>query len=83
MVLKASVVNLEVKKPAGTREKVSGQIYQEIQPAPATGLSVGLGLNTIRGPEILAHRSGNFRFLAQAVPNAIAGLEPPLAAPWA
>ena len=49
MVLKASVVNLAVKKPAGKWKKVSGQIYQEIQPAPDRGLPVGLGLNTIPG----------------------------------
>jgi hypothetical protein len=49
MVLKATVVNLEVKKPAGKWEKVSGQNYEKIQPDPDTGLPLGLGLDTIPG----------------------------------
>ncbi len=47
MVLKATVVNLEVKKPAGKWEKVSGAAYAEVQPDPETGLPRGLGLDTI------------------------------------
>jgi hypothetical protein len=49
MVLKATVVNLEVKKPAGKWEKVSGQGYMKIRPDPETGLPLGLGLDTIPG----------------------------------
>ena len=49
MVLKATVVNLEVKKPAGKWEKVSGQSYAKVQPDPETGLPLGLGLETITG----------------------------------
>ena len=49
MVLKATVVNLEVKKPAGKWEKVSGQSYAKVQPDPETGLPLGLGLDTIPG----------------------------------
>jgi hypothetical protein len=49
MVLKATVVNLEVKKPAGKWEKVSGQSYAKVQPDPDTGLPLGLGLDTIPG----------------------------------
>ena len=47
MVLKATVVNLEVKKPAGKWEKISGQSYEKIQLDPETGLPLGLGLDTI------------------------------------
>jgi hypothetical protein len=47
--LKATVVNVEVKKPAGKWEKVSGQPYAKIQPDPDTGLPLGLGLDTIPG----------------------------------
>jgi hypothetical protein len=47
MVLKATVVNLEVKKPAGKWEKVSGQDYAKVQLDPDTGLPSGLGLETI------------------------------------
>ncbi len=49
MALKATVVNLEVKKPAGKWEKVSGQSYAKVQPDPDTGLPLGLGLDTIPG----------------------------------
>jgi hypothetical protein len=49
MVLKETVVNLEVKKPAGKWEKVSGQSYAKVQPDPDTSLPLGLGLETIPG----------------------------------
>ncbi len=49
MAFKATVVNLEVKKPAGKWEKVSGAPYGKIQPDPETGLPLGLGLDTIPG----------------------------------
>ena len=49
MALKATVVDLEVKKPAGKWEKVSGAAYGKIQPDPDTGLPLGLGLDTIPG----------------------------------
>jgi len=47
--LKATVVNVEVKKPAGKWEKISGQPYGKVQPDPDTGLPLGLGLDTIPG----------------------------------
>ena len=49
MVLKATVVSLEVKKPAGKWEKVSGAAYAKVEPDPDTGLPQGLGLDTIPG----------------------------------
>ena len=49
MALKATVVNLEVKKPAGKWEKVSGRSYAQVRPDPDTGLPMGLGLDTIPG----------------------------------
>ncbi len=49
MVLKGTVVNLEVKKPAGKWEKVSGAAYAKVEPDPETGLPRGLGLDTIPG----------------------------------
>ncbi len=49
MVLKATVATLEVKKPAGKWEKVSGAAYGKIRPDPDTGLPLGLGLDTIPG----------------------------------
>ncbi|MBB5693177.1 hypothetical protein [Muricoccus pecuniae] len=47
MVLKATVANLEVKKPAGKWEKISGESYAKIQPDPETGLPQGLGFEKI------------------------------------
>ena len=47
MVLKATVVNLEVKKPAGKWEKVAGQGYAAVKPDPESGMPLGLGFETI------------------------------------
>jgi hypothetical protein len=44
---KTTVVNLEIKKPAGKWEKVGTHAYAKIQPDPETGLPLGLGLDTI------------------------------------
>jgi hypothetical protein len=49
MVLKATVVNIEVKKPAGKWEKISGQSYAGVQPDPDTEFPLGLSLDTIQG----------------------------------
>ena len=49
MVLKATVVSLEVKRPAGKWEKVSGESYAKVTPDPDTGLPRGLGLAGIPG----------------------------------
>ena len=47
LMLKATVVNLEVKKPAGKWEKVAGQAYASVQADPETGRPTGLGFETI------------------------------------
>ena len=49
MVLKETVVNLEIKKPAGKWDKVAGQPYAKVQSDPDTELPSGLGLDTIPG----------------------------------
>jgi hypothetical protein len=49
MALKATVVNIEVKKPAGKWEKVSGESYGKVVADPDTGLPRGLGLSSIPG----------------------------------
>jgi hypothetical protein len=49
MVMKATVVNIEVKKPAGKWEKVSGAAYGAVEADAETGLPRGLGLDTITG----------------------------------
>ena len=47
MVFKATVVHVEVKKPAGKWEKVSGESYAKIQADPETGMPQGLGFERI------------------------------------
>lgn len=47
LVLKATVANLEVKKPAGKWEKVAGAAYAAIEPDPEGGLPRGLGLQAV------------------------------------
>lgn len=49
MVLKATVVNLEVKRPAGKWQKIAGESYVKIKPDPETSLPRGLGFDTITG----------------------------------
>ena len=52
MALKATVVNLEVKKPAGKWEKVAGQPYAAVL-ADEEGLPLGLGFENIPGFRML------------------------------
>ena len=49
LVLKGTVVQLEIKKPAGKWEKIKSVGYGDITPDPDTGLPRGLGLDTISG----------------------------------
>jgi predicted component of type VI protein secretion system len=49
LVLKATVVQLEIKKPAGKWEKISSAAYSQLIQDAETGLPIGLGLDTITG----------------------------------
>ncbi len=49
LVLKATVASLEIRKPNGKWEKVSGASYSKIVPDPTSGVPGGLGLDTING----------------------------------
>jgi hypothetical protein len=49
MVFKATVVNLEVKRPAGKWQKIAGESYDKIKPDLETGLPRGLGFDTVTG----------------------------------
>ena len=51
--LKATVANVEIKKPAGKWEKVSSESYSRIEPDPETGMPGGLGFSTISGLSLL------------------------------
>ena len=53
LVLKATVASVEIKKPAGKWEKVSGESYAKIQADPESGTPGGLGLGTISGLTML------------------------------
>jgi hypothetical protein len=59
MVLKAGVVQLEIKKPIGKWEKVSSASYSKITPDPESGLPRGLGLDTISGFSMLMQENKN------------------------
>jgi hypothetical protein len=49
MVFKATLVNVEVKRPAGKWQKISGESYAKIKLDPETGRPRGLGFETISG----------------------------------
>ena len=53
LVLLATVVNLEVKKPAGKWEKVANESYSKIEADPESGMPSGLGFSTISGLSLL------------------------------
>jgi len=59
MVLKATVVNIEAKKPAGKWEKVSGAAYAAVVPDPETGLPRGLGFTSLQGFRALMEHNRN------------------------
>jgi hypothetical protein len=49
MVLLATVVNVEVKKPAGKWEKIAGAPYAKVEADADTGTPLGLGFDSIPG----------------------------------
>jgi hypothetical protein len=65
MVLKTTVVNIEVRKPAGKWEKVSGAPYARVEADPETGLPRGLGLDTIPGFTMLMRENKDRQVFAR------------------
>jgi hypothetical protein len=59
LVFKATLVNLEIKKPIGKWEKVAGANYNKITPDEETGFPRGLGLDTISGFAMLMQDNKN------------------------
>lgn len=53
LILKITVVNVEVKKPAGKWEKLTGAAYADVVADEETGVPSGLGLDTIPGFRML------------------------------
>ena len=72
-MLKATVANLEVKRPAGKWEKVGGASYDAIAPDPNTGIPRGLGLVTITGfTELMQENKDRQTFANSARPQEVA-----------
>jgi len=59
MQLKATVVVIEVKKPAGKWEKLTSESYAKVVADPETGFPRGLGLDTIAGFSLLMEDNRN------------------------
>jgi len=59
LVLKGTVANLEIKKPAGKWEKVASAPYAKIEADAETGFPRGLGLDTITGFTMLMEDNKN------------------------
>ena len=65
LVLKATVAAVEIKKPAGKWEKVSGESYAKIVADPDTGMPGGLGLATISGLTLLMRDNKNRQMMGR------------------
>ena len=68
MVLKATVVHLEAKKPAGKWEKLSGANYAQVVADEETGAPGGLGLETIPGFRALMQENRDRRVFSRIGP---------------
>lgn len=64
MVFKTTVVNLEVKKPAGKWEKVSGCSYGGVKLDPESDLPLGLGFEKIPSFSMLMRDNKDSRIFA-------------------
>jgi len=71
LVLKATVASVEIKKPAGKWEKVSGESYSKIEADPDSGMPGGLGLGTISGLTLLMQDNQDRKMMA-----GIGGMKP-------
>jgi hypothetical protein len=65
LVLKATVASLEIKKPAGKWEKVSGESYAKIMADPDSGMPGGLDLATISGLTLLMQDNKDRQMMAR------------------
>ena len=65
LVLKATVVHVEAKKPAGKWEKLSGASYGAIVADPDTGIPSGLGFETIPGFRMLMQENRDRQVFAR------------------
>jgi len=65
MVLKATVVHVEAKKPAGKWEKFSGASYAEVVADEETGMPLGLGFETFPGFRMLMQENRDRQVFAR------------------
>jgi hypothetical protein len=59
LVLKGTVVQLEIKKPAGKWDKITSVPYSKLATDGETGMPLGLGLDTITGFSMLMQDNKN------------------------
>ena len=65
LMLKATVVHIEAKKPAGKWEKLSGESYANIKADPESGIPSGLSLETIPGFRMLMQENRDRQVFAK------------------
>ena len=65
LVLKATVVHIEAKKPAGKWEKLSGASYGSVVADPESGIPSGLSLETIPGFRMLMQENRDRQVFAK------------------
>jgi hypothetical protein len=65
MILKATVVQVEAKKPAGKWEKLSSTAYAAIIQDEDTGMPSGLGLDTMPGLRMLMQENRDRQVFAK------------------
>ena len=68
MVLKATVVQIEVKKPAGKWEKLGSASYASVLAHDETGVPSGLGLETMPGYRMLMQENRDRQVFAKLGP---------------
>lgn len=68
LVLKATVVILEIKKAIGKWEKIASVAYSKIEADSETGFPRGLGLDTISGFSMLIADNKNRAVFAKKAP---------------
>ena len=67
LVLKATVAHIEVKKPAGKWEKMTGESYAKLRPDEETGMPLGLRLEIIPGFTMLMRDNRDRQVFAKLI----------------
>ena len=76
LILKGTVVNLEIRKPIGKWEKITGVAYSKIEPDAETGFPRGLGLEAMNNLNYLMEENKNRMVFAKMTrPPASGGLD--------